>query len=52
MVSELENPKERQVIDRYYIDGLTFAEIAKEMNYTTKHITRLHEKALKKIKMS
>lgn len=52
MVSELENPKERQVIDRYYVDGLTFAEIAREMNYTTKHITRLHEKALKKIKMS
>ena len=41
---------EHRVIELHYIIGLTLERVAAEMNYTYRHITRLHGWALEKIR--
>jgi len=50
-IETLEN-ETLQILMRYrYLLGWTFEKIAVEMNYSYMHVTRLHGKALEKIKM-
>ena len=51
-IDEISISTERYVIEKHYIYGKTFKEIAEELAYSERHVMRLHEKALKKIKMS
>jgi RNA polymerase sigma factor (sigma-70 family) len=43
-------PRERTLIRLYYIDGLTWEEVAVKMNYTWRHTHRIHSNALNRLK--
>ena len=45
-IERLDNPKQAEVLTLRYIDGKSWSEIAEAMHYTTRHITRLHGRAL------
>ncbi len=36
----------RTVLTQHYIDGLKWDDVAAELNYTPRHVRRLHVKAL------
>lgn len=42
-------PMERTLIRLHYFQGLTWEQVAVEMNYTWRHVHRLHGKALEKL---
>ena len=42
-------PTERTIIRLHYFQGLTWEQVAVEMNYTWRHVHRLHGKALEKL---
>lgn len=42
----------RNVLELRYIQGLSWEQIAVNLNYTYRHVTRLHGEALQKVKMS
>lgn len=46
------DPESQLVLKYRYIDGLTMEEIASRMNYCERHISRLHESALRTICLS
>ena len=45
-IERLEDANERSVLRKYYIRSMSFKDIAKEMCYSYRHITRIHGKAL------
>ncbi|MCH4239499.1 MAG: DUF1492 domain-containing protein [Oscillospiraceae bacterium] len=45
-INTVSNATLRMVLKMRYIDGLTFEQIAVNMNYTFRHIIRLHGQAL------
>jgi len=51
-IAKVENPDFRQLLELRYVDGYKWEEIIEKMNYTERHIMRLHGQALLKIKMS
>lgn len=51
-INTVDNSVLRAILIYRYIDFMTFEQIAVEMNYSYKQITRLHGKALQKVKMS
>lgn len=42
-------PTERTLVRLHYFQGLTWEQVAVEMNYTWRHVHRLHGKALEKL---
>lgn len=46
---ELLEPRERTILRLHYIQGLTWEQVAVEMNYTWRHVHRLHGKALERL---
>lgn len=50
MVQSLDNPISRKVLRYRYIEKLEWQEIADIMNYSERHIYRLHDNAIKKLK--
>ena len=50
-ISEIEDTTQRAILTARYINFQKWEEIAEKMNYSYVHILRLHDKALKKIKM-
>ena len=42
-------PLERILIRLHYFQGFTWEQIALELNYTRRHITRMHGRALEKL---
>lgn len=50
MVQSLDNPILRKVMMYRYVEKLEWQEIAGVMNYSERHIYRLHDKAIKKLK--
>ncbi len=47
----LPDPESQLVLKYRYIDGLTIEEIASQMHYCERHISRLHESALRAIRL-
>lgn len=50
MAQNLDNPISRKVLRYRYIEKLEWQEIADIMNYSERHIYRLHDNAIKKLK--
>lgn len=50
VIQKVSKEEYRQVLRYRYINGLTFEEIAKAMNYSWRWIMELHGRALKEIK--
>lgn len=48
-IAALPDPESQLVLKYRYIDGLTIEEIARRMHYCERHISRLHESALRAI---
>ncbi len=48
-IMSLEDPTLRLIMQRRYIDGRRFHQIARELNYSCRHVERLHGTALLKI---
>ena len=46
VIAKLENPNYRLVLEKHYLSGKSFKEIADEMGYSLKYISWLHSKAL------
>ncbi len=49
-VNALNEPRERELMRRRYIEGQRWEQVAYEMNYSIDHIWRLHGRILEKIK--
>lgn len=43
-------PRERTLLRLYYISGLTWEQVAEEMNYSWRQVHNIHGKALEKLK--
>ena len=50
-IEAVEEMRYREVLELYYLDGLTWEKVAEQMHYTTRNVTVLHGKALLKIKV-
>ena len=50
-IKKLKSENEKDVLFYRYIAGLAWWEIAEKMNYTERHVTRLHGKALAHLKI-
>ena len=50
-IEAVEEMRLREVLELYYLDGYTWEKVAETMGYDVRHITRLHGKALLKIKV-
>lgn len=47
LIERLPAEQLKDVLERRYLDGKSWARIAREMRYSKQHIYRLHERALK-----
>lgn len=52
VIDSVPNDKERLLLKYRYLDGKTFEWIAAEMNYSWRHIHRLHSQALSNLNLS
>ena len=52
LISSVPDPVQREVLTRRYIIGQRWEEIAESMNYSVRHITRLHGIALKNMSLN
>ena len=48
-ISAVKDDRERAVLEYKYIDGMTLAQAAEAMNYSERHIFRMHKAALSHI---
>ena len=48
-IEAVEEARYREVLELYYLDGFTWEQVAEQMGYDVRHVTRLHGKALLKI---
>ena len=46
LISRLENSKHRMVLEMRYLQGMTWEEIAEQMDYTLRWVHQLHKQAL------
>lgn len=46
LIGRMDNPQQAEVLMLRYIDGKSWTEISDIMHYSTRHITRLHGRAL------
>lgn len=46
VISGVENPTYANLLEHHYINGLTLEQTSERMNYSFRHINRLHIKAL------
>jgi DNA-directed RNA polymerase specialized sigma subunit len=50
-IEAVEEIRYREVLELYYLNGYTWEKVAEQMGYDVRHITRLHGKALLKVKV-
>ena len=50
-LQNMDNAKEREVLERYYLDGLTWKKVAKKIGYGEAQTYRLRNTALKNFKI-
>jgi len=51
-IKDICNEDEQETLRLYYITGLTWEKVADEMGFTCRHIMRIHNAALKNLKLS
>lgn len=51
VIDQIDEPRYRDVLEKRYINGWRFEKIAVEMNYTWRHVLRLHYEALQAVKV-
>jgi RNA polymerase sigma factor (sigma-70 family) len=44
-------PLERRILRSIYIDGIPVVELAGRLGYSRRHLTRLHQQALKRLEI-
>lgn len=49
LIEGVEEPRLREVLELYYIDGLTWEQAARRMGYSVRNVTYLHGVALQRI---
>ena len=42
----IEDEKQRLILEKHYIDGLTFEQIAEDMDLSVRHVIRLRDMAI------
>ena len=50
-IDRVDDARQREVLELYYIDGLTWGQVAERMGYEVRQIYRLHGLALLKVKV-
>ena len=50
-IESVDDMRYREVLELYYLDGFTWEQVAQQMGYDVRHITRLHGKALLKVRL-
>ena len=50
-IEAVDEMRYREVLELYYLSGYTWDKVAETMGYDVRHVTRLHGKALKKVKV-
>ena len=50
-IEAVEEMRYREVLELYYLDGFTWEQVAQQMGYDVRHVTRLHGKALQRVKV-
>jgi DNA-directed RNA polymerase specialized sigma subunit len=45
-IDNLEDPRYCEVLEAFFIEGLSFAEIAEESGYTERHVIKLYSEAI------
>ncbi len=48
-IAKIQDPVLAELLTKYYIDGKTMEEVAYDIGYSPRHISRLHKKALEEI---
>ncbi|WP_434310365.1 sigma factor-like helix-turn-helix DNA-binding protein [Hominifimenecus sp. rT4P-3] len=51
-IEAVEDEREKDLLTYRYLEGKSWEQIAMEMGYTSRHILRLHGRALENLKMS
>ena len=46
IIDELDDPRHAEILESFFIDCKTFEEIADEIGYTTRHVTRVYSDAI------
>lgn len=49
VIEKLDNPTERDLMRKKYIEGKHWEDIAEELHYHERHIYRIHNRALKRV---
>ena len=45
-IDSLEDPRYCEILEAYFIDGLSFGDIAEELGYTERHVVKLYSEAI------
>lgn len=51
-IDSLEDPRYCEVLEAYFIDGLSFDDIAEELGYTERHVKKLYSEAITFLSLS
>ena len=51
-IDSLEDPRYCEVLEAYFIDGLSFDDIAEELGYTERHVIKLYSEAITLLSVS
>lgn len=49
IIGRLDSPEMRRLLKYRYIAGYTWAKVADEMGYSTRHVMRMHDNALRRL---
>ena len=50
-IDQVDEARLREVLELYYIDGMTWDQVAERMNYSRRNVTTLHSVALRRVKV-
>lgn len=51
VIEKVEDPLCREVLELYYLDGLTWEKVAERMGYSVRNVQILHGKALREVRV-
>lgn len=52
LIDEIDSARHAEVLESFLIDGFTFEEIAKDMDYTERHVKRLYSEGIDMISLN
>lgn len=51
MIKEVDDPELQSLLEQRYLNFRTWEQIAVDMGYNVRHLYRMHDKALKKVRI-